>query len=153
MQELTHRRATPADCRLLGALNVQLIQDEGHRNPMTEPQLIKRMRDWLRRGDYAGEVFEQGGQLVAYALYREVPDEIYLRHLFVVRDRRRQGIGRLAMRLLREQVWPRGKRLVVEVLSGNAGAVAFWKAMGYREYSLCLEIMPEPAAGTHPARG
>ncbi len=153
MHVLTHRRATPADCRWLGALNLQLIQDEGHRNPMTEPQLVRRMRDWLRRGDYAGVVFEENGALVAYALYREVPDEIYLRHLFVVRDRRRQGIGRQAMRLLTEQVWPRGKRLVVEVLCANAGGVAFWKAMGYREYSLCLEIMPQPRAGSAPPRG
>jgi len=144
MHDLTHRRATPADCRLLGALNVQLIQDEGHRNPMTEPQLVKRMRDWLRRGEYAGELFEEDGEVVAYALYRELPDEIYLRHLFVVRPRRRQGIGRRAMRMLMDQVWPRGKRLVVEVLCANAAGAVFWKAMGYREYSLCLEIMPQP---------
>jgi len=144
MHDLTHRRATPADCRLLGALNLQLIQDEGHRNPMTEPQLAKRMREWLRRGDYAGIMFEQGGEVVAYALYRELSDEIYLRHLFVVRHRRRQGIGRRAMGLLLEHVWPRGKRLVVEVLWGNTAGVAFWKAMGYHPYSMCLEIMPAP---------
>jgi len=153
MHVLTHRRATPADCRWLGALNLQLIQDEGHRNPMTELQLVKRMRDWLRRGDYAGVVFEENGALVAYALYREVPDEIYLRHLFVVRNRRRQGIGRQAMRILVDQVWPRGKRLVVEVLCANTGGVAFWKAMGYREYSLCLEILPPPRAGSASPRG
>jgi len=153
MHVLTHRRATPADCRWLGALNLQLIQDEGHRNPMTELQLVKRMRDWLRRGDYAGVVFEENGALVAYALYREVPDEIYLRHLFVVRNRRRQGIGRQAMRILVDQVWPRGKRLVVEVLCANTGGVAFWKAMGYREYSLCLEILPPPRAGAASPRG
>jgi len=151
MAELTHRRATPADCRLLGALNLQLIQDEGHRNPMTEPQLVKRMRDWLRRRDYAGEIFEERGEVVAYALYRELPDEIYLRHFFVVRQRRRQGVGRQAMRVLTNEVWPRGKRLLVEVLIANTGGVAFWKAMGYREYSLCLEIMPEPRAGAAPA--
>ncbi len=153
MQELTHRRATPADCRLLGVLNAQLIQDEGHRNPMTELQLVKRMREWLRRGDYAGVLFEEDGEVVAYALYREVADEIYLRHLFVVRHRRRQGIGRRAMQLLTERIWPRGKRLVVEVLWANTGGVAFWKAMGYREYSLCLEIMPQPRGGAAPARG
>jgi GNAT superfamily N-acetyltransferase len=155
MPELTHRRANPADCRLLGALNLQLIQDEGHRNPMNELQLGKRMRDWMRRGDYAGRIFEENGEVVAYALFREVPDEIYLRHLFVVRHRRRQGIGRRAMGLLLGEVWPRGKRLVVEALCANTPAIAFWRAMGYRDYSLCLEILPEPrgepASGPGPA--
>ena len=146
MPALTHRRGTRADCALLGVLNHQLIQDEGHRNPMTELQLAKRMRLWLGRGGYTAVIFEEGGAVVAYALYREAPDEIYLRHLFVVRHRRRQGIGRQVMQTLRDGVWPRGKRLTVEVLCKNPPGIAFWRAMGYQDYSLCLEIMP---AGRH----
>ncbi|MFA5057486.1 MAG: GNAT family N-acetyltransferase [Opitutaceae bacterium] len=150
MTTLTHRRATRADYKLLGALNRQLIQDEGHRNLMTEAQLVQRMRRWVGRGEYAAELFEIGGTVMAYALYRELPDEIYLRHLFVARNRRRQGLGRRVMCLLMDEIWPHGRRLTVEVLCANAAGVAFWKAMGYREYSLCLEIMPStsPAAGT-----
>ncbi len=144
MSSLSYRRGTRADCALLGKLNHQLIQDEGHRNPMTELELAKRMRLWLSRGGYAAVLFKAAGEVVAYALYRELPDQIYLRHLFVVRHRRREGIGRQAMAMLREQIWPPGKRLTVEVLSGNAAGIAFWKAVGYREYSLCLEIMPTP---------
>lgn len=139
---LTWRQATRADCNLLGRLNRQLIEDEGHRNAMTELELARRMRLWLTRGGYTGLLFFEDDDMVAYALYREGPDEIYLRHLFVMRGRRRQGIGRQAMRTLREGIWPPGKRLTVEVLWTNAAAIAFWKAMGYREYSLCLEIMP-----------
>ena len=111
MKPLTVRRATRADCTLLGALNHQLIQDEGHRNPMTPLELAKRMRLWIGRGGYTALLFEEGGAVAAYALYREGPDEIYLRHLFVVRDRRRRGFGRRVMEMLREQIWPRGKRL------------------------------------------
>jgi hypothetical protein len=33
--------------------------------------------------------------------------------------------------------------MTVEALCANTAGVAFWKAMGYREYSLFLEIMPE----------
>ncbi|HTT57476.1 MAG TPA: GNAT family N-acetyltransferase [Opitutaceae bacterium] len=142
MKPLTVRRATRADCTLLGVLNRQLIQDEGHRNPMTELQLAKRMRLWIGRGGYTALLFEEHGAVVAYALYREAPDEIYLRHLFVVRNRRRRGIGRRVMQTLVEQIWPHGKRLTVEVLCRNTPGIAFWKAMGYQEYSLCLEIMP-----------
>lgn len=139
---ITHRRATSADCPLLGDLNHQLIQDEGHRNPMNVLELEQRMRRWLE-GEYVAILFEEGGEVVAYALYREQPDEIYLRQLFVVRHRRRQGLGKQAMHLLRSEIWPKTKRLTVEVLTANTAAVAFWRAIGYRDYSLKLEIVPK----------
>jgi GNAT superfamily N-acetyltransferase len=140
---MTHREANQADFPLLGALNHQLIRDEGHRNPMNVVELTARMRRWINSGDYTAKLFEENGEVVAYALYREFPEEIYLRHLFVVRSRRRRAVGRCVMQLLREEIWPRGRRLTVEVLCANAAGVAFWKAMGYQEYSLCLEIMPD----------
>ena len=39
-------------------------------------------------------------------------------------------------------VWPRNKRLTVSVLADNGPAVAFWRAMGYVDYDLTLEITP-----------
>jgi predicted acetyltransferase len=139
---MTYRRATSTDCPLLAELNHQLIRDEEHRNPMTVPQLEQRMRGWLE-SEYTAILFEEGGEAVAYALYREQPDEIYLRQLFVVRERRRQGLGKQAMHLLRSEIWPKAKRLTVEVLVANTAAVAFWRAVGYRDYSLKLEIVPK----------
>ena len=140
---MTFRLATLDDCPLLAELNHQLLLDEGHRNRfMTLPQLEQRMRGWLS-GEYRAVIFEDGGDVVAYALYREQPDEIYLRQLFVVRDRRRQGLGRDAMDILRSRVWPTGKRLTVEVLAGNTNAIAFWRSVGYVDYSLTLEIRPD----------
>jgi predicted acetyltransferase len=79
---------------------------------------------------------------VAYALFREEPQEIYLRQLFVVRSRRRQGLGRRAMEILRSEVWPKNKRLTVEVLVANKAAVEFWRSVGYLDYSVKLEILP-----------
>jgi ribosomal protein S18 acetylase RimI-like enzyme len=139
--EITLRPAALTDCSLLAELNHQLIRDEGHRNPMTVPQLEQRMRCFLE-GEYQAVIFEQTGEVVAYALYREGPEEIYLRQLFVVRNRRRLGIARQAVQLLRSQVWPKTKRLTVEVLVANTAAVAFWRAVGYVDYALTLEIMP-----------
>lgn len=108
---------------------------------MTVLELEQRMRGWLQ-SDYAAILFEEGGELVAYALYREEPEDLYLRQLFVVRNRRRLGIGRAAMEILRTQIWPMDKRLTVEVLVHNTAAVAFWRAAGYQDYSLKLEILP-----------
>jgi GNAT superfamily N-acetyltransferase len=139
--QLNHRPATSADCARLAEFNHQLIQDERHRNAMTVPELEQRMRDWLSDG-YAGVIFETEKEVVAYALYHAQPKEIYLRQLFVVRHRRRQGIGRNAFDILRTEIWPAGRRLTVEVLAHNAPTIAFWRSVGYQDYSLKLEILP-----------
>jgi len=102
------------------------------------------MRGWLA-SEYAAVVFEDGKEVVAYALYREQPEEIYLRQLFVVRHRRRQGIGRQAFEILRSTVWPATKRPMVDVLVQNTAAIAFWRAVGFQDYCLTLEIMPRAA--------
>jgi predicted acetyltransferase len=135
------RRAKLKDCALLAELNHQLIRDEGHRNKMTVTELEQRMMDWLA-SEYAAVIFENGGEVTAYALFREQPEEVYLRQLFVARNRRRQGVGRKAFEILRSQIWPANKRLTVEVLVQNAAAVAFWRAVGCKDYSLKLEILP-----------
>jgi GNAT superfamily N-acetyltransferase len=142
---MNYRCATPGDSALLAELNHQLIRDEGHRNPMTAAQLEVRMRDWLAHDD-AAVLFQDAGQVVAYALYREQPDGIYLRQLFVVRNRRREGIGRRAVNHLRTEIWPKSKRLTVDVLVANEAAVAFWRSVGYKDYCLTLEVLPEQAS-------
>jgi GNAT superfamily N-acetyltransferase len=138
---LEYHFAAASDLDLLAEWNHQLIRDEGHRNPMTVPELRERMRAWLE-GEYQAVIFGPVHDPLAYALYREEAREIYLRQLFVRRDCRREAIGRAAMDVLRGQVWPAGKRLTVEVLTANTPAVAFWRAMGYQDYSLMLEIVP-----------
>jgi predicted acetyltransferase len=146
------RVATAADYPMLAEWNHQLIQDEGHRNPMTVAELEQRMSTWLASGEhptgtmYRAIVFSDKNEAVAYALFRETDDEIYLRQFFVVRHRRREGIGRRAIQHLFDNVWPQNKRWTVSVLTKNLPAVAFWRAMGYEDYGLNLEIMPD----SHP---
>ena len=234
---MDYRFATDADISLLAEWNHQLIRDEGHRNPMTVPQLADRMRGWLA-GDYRAVLFtdsddvadaagsvgatdpeDKGGHAVAdvtgvaaavspndadisaspsdtaeptlrspfegggharlrpghtetpplawpgdvlhpipapapaavpasrpalrgdaYALYRETDDEIYLRQFFVARDRRRAGIGRRAIALLHTCIWPTNKHFTLDVLVGNTAGIAFWRAVGYRDYCLRMEM-------------
>lgn len=138
---MTFRFATMEECGLLAELNRQLIEDEGHRNQMTVPELEQRMRAWLAT-EYKAVLFEEYGETLAYALYREQPIEIYLRQFLVARNRRREGIGRLAVETLRKEIWSRRKRLTVEVLTANQPAVAFWRSVGYTDYALSLEIVP-----------
>ena len=138
---MTFRAATSDDCPRLAELNHQLIRDEGHPNRMTVQELEQRMRGWLS-AEYRAIIYEDGGEVVAYALFREQAEEIYLRQLFVVRHRRSQGIGHRAVEMLRSQVWPETKRLTVEVLVANKRAISFWRSAGYADYALSLEILP-----------
>ena len=78
MLNFTYRFGTGKDLDLLAQWNYQLIQDEGHRNSLSLSQLRDRMETWLR-GEYKAVIFESDQIPIAYALYREGPDEIYLR--------------------------------------------------------------------------
>jgi GNAT superfamily N-acetyltransferase len=140
-QTVKVRLATQDDCGLLAELNHQLIQDEGHRNSMTVSQLEQPMLGWLA-AQYRAVIFEAEGEVVAYGLFCEQPHEIHLRQLFVVRHKRRRGFGRQAVEMLRSDIWPKNKRLTVDVLVANDDAVRFWRAVGYADYALTLEIMP-----------
>ena len=136
-----YRFATAEDALLLAPLNKQLIRDEGHRNPMDIDQLAQRMANWLR-GEYRAVIFEEDSSPVGYALFRQEPEYAYLRQLFVHRDYRRKGIGRNAMHWLWRNAWSDTPRVRIEVLLGNATARAFWRAMGFQEYSITMEALP-----------
>ena len=123
---LRYRLATDGDVPLLARLNRELIDDEGHRNPMAVPELAARMRGWLA-GEYCAVLFEREGQVVAYVLYRAEASDIYVRHLYVVRGARRQGIATAALRLLAREVWPPDTRISLDVLVDNAGTLAFYR--------------------------
>jgi predicted acetyltransferase len=135
------RKATLDDVPLLARLNYQLIRDEGHRNTMTVEELEFRMQRWLGAEGYEAFLFEDDDRTIAYALYRESDAEVHLRQFFVDRDRRQQGVGRRAMQIL-FGLWPKDKRLTVSVLTANRPGVAFWRAVGYADYDLTLEIIP-----------
>ena len=57
----------------------------------------------------------------------------------VERDKRRRGIGRAAMEVLFKDVWPRDRRVVLEVLAKNGRAIAFWRKMGFEDRYLGME--------------
>lgn len=138
---LSFRPATLADAEELARLNHQLIQDEGHRKPMSLAQLTERMRGWLAYEGYEALLALDGDELVAYVLWRDLPDSVQLRQIFVQRDYRRFGTARQLVLSVFER-WP-AKRLTVDVLAGNARALAFWRRMGYQDYAVMLERLPQ----------
>jgi GNAT superfamily N-acetyltransferase len=135
---MNYRFAVVSDAALLAGMNQELIRDEGHRNRMTAAELEGRMRGWMD-GEYRAVIFEWNSRPVGYALYRSEPDYVYLRQFFVQPDCRRQGIGRAAIHWLLSNVWNGAARVRLEVLIGNAPGIAFWRALGFRDYALTLE--------------
>jgi ribosomal protein S18 acetylase RimI-like enzyme len=138
-ETLTVRRASARDIPRLAQWNRELIEDEQHENALTPERLAGRMRGWLTE-EYVACVFEARGTPVGYALFRELPEWMHLRHFFVARDRRREGLGRRAFEQLAASHFPREKRVLVEVLVENAAAVAFWRSVGFGERYLGMQF-------------
>lgn len=118
---MRHRFATHDDVPILAHMNRQLVEDEGHRNRFKPASWFEdRMRGFLTSG-YRAVLIEIAGETVAYAVYVDHPDHsdtIYLRQIFVHRTHRRQRIGREAMPILMQEVWPRT----------NDSPLKFWSA-------------------------
>lgn len=132
-----YRTAGDDDLALLAELNLQLIRDEQHSNPMSVAELERRMRAWLVRA-YSAVLFLSEGTVVGYALYRTDNAGIFLRQFLIRRDERRKGFGRAAMELLFRRVWPAGATVTLEALCANQTAIDFWRAMEFDVYALTL---------------
>ena len=139
MSDLEYRFATQEDAGLLAEMNQQLIRDEGHRNKMTLGQLQQRMSGWLQE-DYTAVIFNKGPQIAGYALYRNDPEWIYLRQLFVKHEMRRKGIARETISWLKKNAWKGTKPIRIEVLVDNPDGISFWKAVGFKDYCITMEM-------------
>lgn len=151
MGDLLLRSAGVSDAAVLGALNEQLIEDEGHDNPLRGDRLVERMRGFLTDG-YAAALGTVDGWPAVYALWRPDPDGgIYLRHFFVAREYRRLGLGRATLAELRTRFWPAGSRLTLDVLAANERGIAFWRSVGFRERHIAM-VLPGGSAAQPPGR-
>ncbi|MCM3630591.1 GNAT family N-acetyltransferase [Paenibacillus glycanilyticus] len=137
MNGLTIRIGGEADVELLAKLNKQLIEDERHDNAMTAIELKERMWHFIRT-DYKAYLFEQGGEIIGYALVDHNRQPLYVRQFFICRDQRRKGYGRLAFERLASLL--RTDQLDIEVMHWNESANAFWKSLGFRERSICMRL-------------
>ena len=135
---MLYRFAEITDYQLLASMNKQLIQDEGHRNLMGLAELERRMAKWLGE-QYQAILFEEGRIAYGYALFKEEPEYIYLRHFYVAREHRRKGVGRAAIEWLCCHTWGSNRRIRLDVLIDNEAGIAFWKSVGFGAYCLTLE--------------
>jgi GNAT superfamily N-acetyltransferase len=141
MHELTYRRGTAADAPLLAQLNQQMQIDQEHSRRMQLPELEVRTAKWLTTGGYESVMFECEGRPAGYALFRceSDPEQVYLKQFFVCRDCRRQGVGRQAIEWLTQHAWQERPTVYLDVLVNNERGIAFWRALGFRDYAITME--------------
>ena len=138
-EELEFRCTKENDVPWLAKMNQQLIKDEDHRNKMTLPELEQRMSNFLQK-EYDAVIVSLGKTDIGYALYRQDSEWLYLRQIFVIEEMRRKGIGRKFIEWLKNNPWKECKRIRTDVLIDNAVGIDFWKAVGFKEYCITLEM-------------
>jgi ribosomal protein S18 acetylase RimI-like enzyme len=131
------RPVSRKDIDSLAILNKYLIEDENHPNPMNVNQLAERMSAWLS-AEYRGFLVDKDDRIVAYCLYRDDGNYYYLRHLFVDRDCRRQGIATHLLDWVFANIWT-DKKVRLDVLAHNKSALAFYKQYGFQIRVLSME--------------
>jgi len=138
--ELRIDRAERAEAPLLAMLNVQLDEDEPHPHALPVAALTERMTRWIESGEYEVLLFRRGERVTGYAAWRLEDRGAYLRHFFICRDQRRQGWGRAFMTLLCRDIFPKDRPIQIEAAIGNTDAIAFWRAIGFQDFGLSMEL-------------
>jgi GNAT superfamily N-acetyltransferase len=133
-------KATSAEAPLLAELNFQLDQDEPHPYPLPLTALTERMARWIEGGEYEVLLFRRGDRVAGYAAWRIEDRGAYLRHFFICRDQRREGVGRAAMALLCRDVFPPDLPVQIEASVWNKRAIDFWHALGFQDFGLSMEL-------------
>src|ERR1035438_2843931 len=95
-------KAHNQDCQMLAHMNHQLIRDEGHRNPMNQAQLSRRMKKWLK-GEYKAYLFTERDMNIGYCLFPKEKGFIYIRHFYIERVHRKHGLGHRAFNKMRKE--------------------------------------------------
>ena len=139
------RHAVDDDAPLLAEINQQLIQDEWGGGGMPLEHLERRMRRWIEEGDYKAVLFLEDGETVAYSLVSIDDDSAYIRHFFVLHQHRGHGVGRRALEMLLREIIPRDVRVTLDVLASNTVGHAFWQSVGFTDYAIRMELLPEVA--------
>ena len=145
--ELRIDRATSTEASLLAELNRQLDEDEPHPYPLPLAALTDRMTRWIESGEYEVLLFRRGARVAGYVAWRVEDRGAYLRHFFICRDQRRQGWGRAAMQQLCREIFPKERPIQIEATIGNEAGIAFWRAIGFQDFGLSMELK----AGQRPS--
>lgn len=130
-------KCNSSDIPQLAVFNKQLIEDEKSDNPMSVPELEKRMENFLNT-EYDAYFFEVDKAIVGYALVKKSCSPLYLRQFFIGREYRKNHCGTEAFHALLNYL--NVDSIDIEVLSGNEPGNRFWESLGFKEVSRYMRV-------------
>ena len=133
MGEILLRRAQPADLEALAAFAALASSTSWSPGQLADSLALHRVL-----------LAERTGQVLGYAVFRELLDEAELLDIVVAPQVRRQGIGRLLLRALFAELASSVRCLHLEVRIGNAPAIALYEGAGFIRVGLRRGYYPAP---------
>ncbi len=111
------------------------IEKDGFLHPWSRELVERELGHSWSRILLACEVDPAGDERVlGYIVFWIVHDEVHVLNVATALEARRRGIGRALMDGAEEEGRARGARLAtLEVRRSNAGAIALYRAIGYRQ--------------------
>lgn len=136
--KIEYKKAEISDVNILGSMNKRLIEDEGHSNPMNINELTDRMKEFLQN-EYNAYLIIEKNDVSGYCLFRDDKEYIYIRQLFIERNKRRNGLGKSCIQWLKSNIWV-GRKLRMDVLIKNNNGIEFWRKVGFEDYCITMEM-------------
>ena len=158
--EAIHRKKTPQvrihvrsavedDLGQLAVMNERLVIDQGS-IPWPVERFRERFAEWVGTGEWSVDVFVRDGQVVGYAAYQTrgdhyVPSQqvVFLRHFYIERGLRGQGVGTAAFGALAGNRFPQGLEVALEVEPTNPAGQRFWERLGFGPYFTAMKMEPD----------
>ncbi len=131
--EWTLRRARPADVD-----RIVDIEKQGFLHPWSR-ELVERElgHSWSRVLLACEEAPDGDERVLGYVVFWIVHDEVHVLNVATAIAARRRGVGRALMEAAEEEGRTRGARLAtLEVRRSNAGAIALYRVIGYRQVGI-----------------
>lgn len=116
------------------------------------PWTLGNLRDSLVAG-YDAWVFENGPELVGYAIVMWLPDEVHLLNISVARALQGRGHGRAMLRwLFRDAASRSAGSMLLEVRPSNLHALALYRSEGFEQVGLRRGYYPSHGGAREDAR-
>jgi len=131
--------AVMADLDRLTRMNILLREDERMDNFMTEEEVRTRMTGFLEGDSYRTFLLKENEKVFGYILLNIAREPVYLRHLYVERDYRKKGLGRLMLKKSMNML--NLKEIDLEVMVWNDNAVRFYEKYGFKKRYIGMRYM------------
>ena len=123
--------ATIEYLEILTQMNIQLREDEQIDNTMSEKEVKDRMKGFISGDIYKAILFITKKQIQGYCLIDFTKKPLYLRQLFLNREERNTGLGKMYLGLVLEKY--NIKEIDIEVIVWNENAINFYENFGFRK--------------------